>query len=213
MCLCWFDGLLWPIVIEIHASCKTSDTHLLIGFYFAEELRVWRNRIHQVDFTFATGNEEHVSLDIVNHSLQTVRGTQILTKKELATFNFGVIEICNNKITTFRDRKHVVNSWVHRYPHDSHLHIVDRNFWQLFHYAKFLVFLAMVSVDKSWIETQIQNWLLITPMHYVSLRSIGFSPTCLRLPYLFYAIIWGLVVAFGDSVVLESSNSRYSLFS
>jgi len=185
MRLSWFDRLLWPIVIQVHASCKTPDANFLVCFYFTEKLRVWRYRIHEVDLTFATGNEEHVSLDIVNHSFQAIGGAQILAEKELATFNIGVIEICNNKITTFRDRKHVINSWVNRYSHDSHLHIVYGNFWQLFHDTQFLVLLAVVSVNKSWIETQIQNWLLITPMHYVGLRPICFGPTRLSLPSLF----------------------------
>lgn len=96
MRLGWFDRLLWPIAIKIHASCKSSDANFLICFNFAEELRIRRYRIHDEDLTFATGNKEHISINIVNHSFQTVGGAQILAKKEFPTLSLCIIQISHN---------------------------------------------------------------------------------------------------------------------
>lgn len=78
----------------------------------------------------------------------------------------------------------MVNSWVNGEAHNSHLHVVNEDVWKLFHDFQVFVLLAVVPVNGSAVETQVECRMLIGPVKNIRLGSIGLAPSRKILPVL-----------------------------
>ena len=76
----------------------------------------------------------------------------------------------------------MIHARVHRDAHDTHLNVMHGDFGKLFHHDTHLGLVAVVAVDSSRIKTVVKNLLLVTPMQYVGLRTVGFGPRRLLNP-------------------------------
>jgi hypothetical protein len=65
------DAVPTPVLVEIKGPSETSNTHLLVCFYLHDELWLRWNRVHDKDVTFATGDEQNVPRNVMNHGLET----------------------------------------------------------------------------------------------------------------------------------------------
>lgn len=100
----------------------------------------------------------------------------------------------------------MVNPWIHRDPHDSHLDIVHCDFRQLLHLDQEFVLAAFVPMYNSIIKSQVQDALLIAPVKDVGLAAVGLGPGGSALPAVGICTLVLPVVALGHFEVLKGAD-------